>query len=263
MAPGQSEVFDAMVACGFVADAAFEIGDIEAGVKPEQETRLFQHLGGAARGILAHAIGDQILDRDGDESGVIGEATDEQEAAMVDRAIHRCGGDHFEAETEIGMDPAERGVADPLRLGEAEAAQFFFQLRLDGGREVDVAGHQRAASKIFHRRAGGEGQGETWWQWPESGRSRKTVTRELGEGPLPEGARDHWRLVRCGSCSGRSGPEDDERGGAARSGGILGKASDPYGRGLGRLFYLRYNLTTSAICRITASRTRLCLIEPL
>ncbi len=47
------------------------------------------------------------------------------------------------------MNPAERGVPQPLRLGEAEADQFLLQLRLDGRGKVDVAGHHVAARMIF------------------------------------------------------------------------------------------------------------------
>lgn len=58
------KVGDAIISCRFMADARFHIVRIGVGMKAEQDARLFQHVGGAARGILAHAVGDHVLDRD-------------------------------------------------------------------------------------------------------------------------------------------------------------------------------------------------------
>ena len=72
--PGQSsacEVFSAMVAKRFFTNAAFKIVAIQVRVKIIESFCLTEHLRGRARGILAEAVGDQILDRK-DREGSIG-----------------------------------------------------------------------------------------------------------------------------------------------------------------------------------------------
>lgn len=178
-----------MVASGFLIDTAGKIGEVAVRVKAEQDAGLFQHRRGGAGGILAHSVGDEVFDGDRGEGRVDGDAFDQDDAAIVDLAVHRGGGDYFKTEAEGRVDPAERGVADADRLFEAESAEFFLKLRLDGRGDVDVAGHHRAAGVIFHRSAADEDRaGEA------AGDHGFVEAREDGEGC------DELRAVWSGHC---------------------------------------------------------------
>lgn len=54
------EVGGAIGSCHLVADALIHIVQVGVGMKAEQVVGLWQHVGGAARGTLVHAVGDQF-----------------------------------------------------------------------------------------------------------------------------------------------------------------------------------------------------------
>ena len=56
------EVFDAMVATRLFADTAIKIGAIEVRVKRKQHPRLIEPVARGSRCVLAHAVGDKVLD---------------------------------------------------------------------------------------------------------------------------------------------------------------------------------------------------------
>ncbi len=134
-----------MVAQRFGADTLFKIGEIEIGIKIGELPGLREQIGRGSAGILAHAIGDHVFEREDAQRAVHTGCVDQANAHRIGRVAHRARSDDFEAEAEIGMHPAARRLARAGGADETEALQFLLQLGLDWRGDVDVAGHHRAA----------------------------------------------------------------------------------------------------------------------
>lgn len=113
-------------------DALVHIVEIGIGMKPEQRPRLPEHLRRAAGDMLAHAIGDHVLDRD-DRGHAVAVEVDQDYAVPIGHAVEQGRRHDLEAEPQVGVDPAQRRVTDADRLGEPLAAQLGLELLLPRG----------------------------------------------------------------------------------------------------------------------------------
>jgi len=121
---------------------------------------------GGCRGVLPHAVGDQVFNGDRDERASPG-VLHQQQGIAIERAIHRRVGDHLEAELEFGMDPSLEHLPRTRRTDEAECLQFLFQFGLAERAQIKVAGGDGALRIKLRRRAVSvspelPGRGGTW-----------------------------------------------------------------------------------------------------
>jgi hypothetical protein len=126
-------------ACSLMADASLKIGQIDVRVKTQQGLCLATHLTRRPGCELAHAVGDQILDRDNGEGGARYEASDQQKAIPIRQPIERRAPHDLETHAKFGVNPPSRRAAGPRGADEALALQFLLQFRLDGGAEIEIA----------------------------------------------------------------------------------------------------------------------------
>lgn len=96
-------------------------------MKRIERSRLLEHLRGGSGGVLAHTIGDHVLDSKNVRSTVSSEI-DDPHALAIGISVDEGGGDNLKAELQVGMDPAERRVPESDRLGEALFAERMLEL---------------------------------------------------------------------------------------------------------------------------------------
>lgn len=93
--------------------------EVEVFRKSEENARLFQHFGGGAGGILAHAVGYQVFGSDCEELGAVG-GVEQADSVEIGQAIEQGGADDFEAQLQVRVYPAarqrsgSRGTNEPM-----------------------------------------------------------------------------------------------------------------------------------------------------
>lgn len=70
--------------------------EVEVFRKPEENTRLLQHFGSGARGILAHAVGYQVFGRNCEELRAVG-GIEKADPVEIGQAVEQGGTDDFKS----------------------------------------------------------------------------------------------------------------------------------------------------------------------